>query len=81
MWKIRDIVLKFIFLFCFFWEFYRGFELYYIQGIKWEEEEFENIFVFIFFGDYVGLFFFFDCVYIQVFFICYQGVVCDGVEE
>ncbi|WP_258084137.1 hypothetical protein [Thermococcus thermotolerans] len=37
------------------WEFHKGFELYYIQGIKWEEEELENIFALILFGDYIGL--------------------------
>ena len=36
------------------WEFHKGFELYYVQGIKWEEE-LENIFALILFGDYIGL--------------------------
>lgn len=36
-------------------EFHRGFQLYYLQGIKWEEEELENIFALILFGDYIGL--------------------------
>jgi hypothetical protein len=39
----------------FLWEFHKGFELYYMQGIKWEEEELENIFALILFGDYIGL--------------------------
>ncbi len=38
----------------FLWEFHRGFEEYYLQGIKWEEEELENVFALILFGDYVG---------------------------
>ena len=37
------------------WEFHKGFQLYYLQGIKWEEEELENIFALILFGDYIGL--------------------------
>ncbi len=37
------------------WEFHKGFELYYLQGIKWEEEELENVFALILFGDYIGL--------------------------
>ncbi|BAD85181.1 hypothetical protein, conserved [Thermococcus kodakarensis KOD1] len=55
MRKIRDIVSKLTLPLRFLWEFHRGFELYYIQGIKWEEEELENIFALILFGDYVGL--------------------------
>jgi len=39
----------------FLWEFHKGFQLYYVQGIKWEEEELENIFALLLFGDYVGL--------------------------
>ncbi len=39
----------------FLWEFHKGFELYYAQGIKWEEEELENVFALILFGDYIGL--------------------------
>ena len=39
----------------FLWEFHKGFELYYLQGIKWEEEELENVFALILFGDYIGL--------------------------
>ncbi|ASJ13857.1 hypothetical protein [Thermococcus radiotolerans] len=37
------------------WEFHKGFQLYYLQGVKWEEEELENIFALILFGDYIGL--------------------------
>ena len=37
------------------WEFHKGFQLYYLQGIKWEEEELENVFALILFGSYVGL--------------------------
>ncbi|WP_052696177.1 hypothetical protein [Palaeococcus ferrophilus] len=37
------------------WEFHKGFELYYVRGIEWEEEELENIFALILFGDYIGL--------------------------
>jgi hypothetical protein len=37
------------------WEFHRGFELYYVRGIEWEEEELENIFALVLFGDYIGL--------------------------
>ncbi|ASJ09430.1 hypothetical protein A3L11_09385 [Thermococcus siculi] len=39
----------------FLWEFHKGFEMYYLQGIKWEEEELENVFALILFGDYIGL--------------------------
>ncbi|AMQ17690.1 hypothetical protein [Thermococcus peptonophilus] len=55
MRKIRGIVSKLALPLRFLWEFHRGFELYYIQGIKWEEQELENIFALILFGDYVGL--------------------------
>ncbi|NJE04777.1 hypothetical protein E3E36_01130 [Thermococcus sp. M36] len=36
-------------------EFHRGFELYYLQGLQWEEEELENVFALLLFGSYIGL--------------------------
>jgi len=48
LWKIT-LPLRFL------WEFHKGFQLYYVQGIKWEEEELENIFALILFGNYIGL--------------------------
>jgi len=52
LWKIiQTVSLPFRFLL----EFHRGFELYYVEGIKWEEEELENVFALLLFGDFIGL--------------------------
>ncbi|MBP1912910.1 hypothetical protein [Thermococcus stetteri] len=53
--KLKEVLWKLTLPLRFLWEFHKGFELYYIQGIKWEEEELENIFALILFGDYIGL--------------------------
>ncbi len=53
--EIKEILSKLKLPLTFLWEFHKGFELYYIQGIKWEEEELENVFALILFGDYIGL--------------------------
>lgn len=53
--EIKELLSKFKLPLTFLWEFHKGFELYYIQGIKWEEEELENVFALILFGDYIGL--------------------------
>ncbi len=52
---LKEVLSKLKLPLTFLWEFHRGFELYYVQGIKWEEEELENIFALILFGDYIGL--------------------------
>jgi len=53
--KIKKAFLTLTLPIRFLWEFHKGFELYYLQGIKWEEEELENVFALILFGSYVGL--------------------------
>lgn len=55
MEHLRKVLSKLRLPLTFLWEFHKGFELYYLQGIKWEEEELENIFALILFGDYIGL--------------------------
>lgn len=37
------------------WEFNKGFKLYYLRGLQWEEEELENVFALLLLGSYVGL--------------------------
>ncbi|MCO6041036.1 hypothetical protein [Thermococcus alcaliphilus] len=37
------------------WEFNKGFRLYYLRGLQWEEEELENIFALLILGSYIGL--------------------------
>ena len=53
--ELKEVFSKLKLPLTFLWEFHKGFELYYVQGIKWEEEELENIFALILFGDYIGL--------------------------
>ncbi len=53
--KIKRVLSTITLPIRFLWEFHKGFEMYYLQGIKWEEEELENVFALILFGDYIGL--------------------------
>ncbi len=53
---LRDVFSSLSLPFRVLLEFHKGFELHYLQGgIKWEEEELENVFALILFGDYIGL--------------------------
>ncbi|ACS89300.1 MULTISPECIES: hypothetical protein [Thermococcus] len=37
------------------WGFNKGFKLYYLRGLQWEEEELENVFALLLLGSYVRL--------------------------
>ncbi|WP_232054697.1 hypothetical protein [Thermococcus sp. 2319x1] len=36
------------------WEFNKGFRLYYLRGLRWGEEELEDVFALLILEDYIG---------------------------
>ncbi|WP_461864687.1 hypothetical protein [Thermococcus sp.] len=53
--NLREFLHRMSLPFRFLVEFHRGFQLNYVRGLQWEEEELENILALILFGSYIGL--------------------------